>query len=242
MAQGVAWAAREARRPGDDRRAGPRAEDEDRRDRAARRERDQGAAARWWQTMEEPRHEGVDGLFVHPVEDERGHGRQRHDRARAARGPARRRRGRDPLRRRRADDRNRERGQGAAARDEGLHGRAGDGRAVRRRRRRRRRRSRSSTRRRSSTAPAHALVLPKMWGIDSRARRRRAHGLARRDGRRRCGCSPSACASSPRARARSHSRLRSPAAPVAGKIVCIVSGGNIDSSRLAAILGGETPS
>ena len=27
-----------------------------------------------------------------------------------------------------------------------------------------------------------------------------------------------------------------------GKVVCIVSGGNIDSSRLAAILGGETPS
>jgi threonine dehydratase len=27
-----------------------------------------------------------------------------------------------------------------------------------------------------------------------------------------------------------------------GKIVCIVSGGNIDFSRLAAILGGETPS
>ncbi len=28
----------------------------------------------------------------------------------------------------------------------------------------------------------------------------------------------------------------------AGKIVCVVSGGNIDASRLAAILGGETPS
>ena len=27
-----------------------------------------------------------------------------------------------------------------------------------------------------------------------------------------------------------------------GKIVCIVSGGNIDSSRLATILGGGTPS
>ena len=27
-----------------------------------------------------------------------------------------------------------------------------------------------------------------------------------------------------------------------GRVVCIVSGGNIDSSRLAAILGGETPS
>ena len=27
-----------------------------------------------------------------------------------------------------------------------------------------------------------------------------------------------------------------------GKIVCIVSGGNIDASRLATILGGETPS
>jgi threonine dehydratase len=26
---------------------------------------------RWWQTMEEHRHEGVDGLFVHPVEDEK---------------------------------------------------------------------------------------------------------------------------------------------------------------------------
>jgi threonine dehydratase len=26
---------------------------------------------RWWQTMEEHRHEGVEGLFVHPVEDEK---------------------------------------------------------------------------------------------------------------------------------------------------------------------------
>ena len=59
----------------------------------------------WWQTMVDRRYEGVDGLFVHPVEDERGDGRQRHDRPRALRGPRRLRRGDRPVGRRRADDR-----------------------------------------------------------------------------------------------------------------------------------------
>jgi len=70
MAQGVAWAAREAGRPGDDRRPGARARDE-----VAAIERLGGRVlkvpfADWWRTIEESRYEGVDGLFVHPVQND----------------------------------------------------------------------------------------------------------------------------------------------------------------------------
>ena len=71
MGQGVAWAAREARRARDDRRARLGAAGEARRDRAARR-RDRSRVPHevWWQTMVDRRYEGLDGLFVHPVEDD----------------------------------------------------------------------------------------------------------------------------------------------------------------------------
>ena len=78
-------------------------------------------------------------------------------------------------------------------------------------------------------------------GARAGADRRRGLGAARRDGRRRAPASPSARASSPRARARSRWPRRSPARAARGKVACIVSGGNIDSSRLVKILQGETP-
>jgi threonine dehydratase len=85
------------------------------------------------------------------------------------------------------------------------------------------------------------VVLPKMWAIDSqlvdgaltasldetasavRLLVERARVVAE-------GAGALALAAALAGRARS------------GRIVCIVSGGNIDSSRLATILGGETPS
>ena len=70
MAQGVAWAAREAGVP-----ATIVVPDHAPQTKIDAIERLGGRVikvphARWWQTMEEHRHEGVDGLFVHPVEDE----------------------------------------------------------------------------------------------------------------------------------------------------------------------------
>ena len=54
--------------------------------------------------------------------------------------------------------------------------------------------------------------------------------------------SPNALASSPKARAPAASRPRSPGRAGRGKVVCVVSGGNIDADRLVAILGGRLPS
>ena len=59
--------------------------------------------------------------------------------------------------------------------------------------------------------------------------------------RRRCACSPSAPASSPRAPERSPSRPPAQATAARGKVVCIVSGGNIDSSRLVEDPGRRDP-
>ena len=71
MAQGVAWAAREAGVPATI--VVPEHAPQTKLDAI---ERLGGRVLkvpheRWWQTMEEHRHEGVDGLFVHPVENER---------------------------------------------------------------------------------------------------------------------------------------------------------------------------
>ena len=71
MAQGVAWAAREA--------GVPRARSSRRTRRRARSSTRSSALGgevipvpheEWWQAMVDRGHEGVDGLFVHPVEDE----------------------------------------------------------------------------------------------------------------------------------------------------------------------------
>ena len=71
MAQGVAWAAREAGVP-----ATIVVPDRAPQTKVEAIERLGGRVIkvpheRWWQTMEESRFEGVDGLFVHPVENER---------------------------------------------------------------------------------------------------------------------------------------------------------------------------
>ena len=71
MAQGVSWAAREAGVP-----ATIVVPDHAPQTKLDAIERLGGRVIkvpheRWWQTMEEHRHEGVDGLFVHPVEDEK---------------------------------------------------------------------------------------------------------------------------------------------------------------------------
>ena len=85
------------------------------------------------------------------------------------------------------------------------------------------------------------LVLPKMWGIDSELV----------DGALTASLDQTAAAvrllaERVRVIAEGAGAL-APAAALAGRagsgrIVCIVSGGNIDFSRLASILGGETPS
>jgi threonine dehydratase len=71
MAQGVAWAAREAGVP-----ATIICPDHAPKAKLERIERLGGSVIQvpwdeWWQTIVDSRHEGVDGLFVHPVQDER---------------------------------------------------------------------------------------------------------------------------------------------------------------------------
>ena len=163
MAQGVAWAAREAGVP-----ATIIVPDHAPQTKLDRIEALGGRAIKvpfeqWWQTIVESRFEGVDGLFVHPVRGPARHGRERHDRAGAARGPPRRGHGARALRRRRALDRDRERGEGAAAVGKvygvdpepgpALSSAFAGGRAGRR----------STTRRRSSTAPARRACSTSMW-------------------------------------------------------------------------------
>ncbi len=69
----------------------------------------------WWQAIVTSAGRGSRGAVRASGAGRGGDGRQRHDRARDPRGPARSRRGRDPLRRRRADGRDRQRDQGAPA-------------------------------------------------------------------------------------------------------------------------------
>ena len=121
MAQGVAWVARELGLPATI--AVPEHAPETK---LAAIERLGGKVVKlpyddWWQAIVTGRIKGLDGMFVHPVADERGDRRQRHDRAGDPRGSARRRHGRDPGRRRRAGDRHRHRDQGAAAAGEDRH-------------------------------------------------------------------------------------------------------------------------
>ena len=168
-------------RDGDHRRPRPRAADEARRDRTARRPGAEGAArALVADDGGAPARRGRRPLRP-PGRGRAGHGRQRNDRARGARGPARRGRGRDPLRRRRPHRRDRERGQGAAAGDDGVHGRAGDRSAVRR----------LVRRGLAAAGRVHTLVRGRRRraaradedvGHRLRARRRRADGVAGRDG------------------------------------------------------------
>jgi threonine dehydratase len=240
MAQGVAWAAREAGVT-----ATIVAPDHAPQTKIDAIERLGGRVikvshARWWQTMEEHRHEGVDGLFVHPVEDEK---------VMAGNGTI----GLEVLEDLPDAD--------AVVIPYGGGGlTAGIASAVKALRPE----TKVFTVEPETGAPFAAsfaagseqkveytpsfvdgagapLVLPKMWGIDSqlvdggltatldetaaavRLLAERVRVIAE-------GAGALAAAAALGGRAGS------------GKIVCIVSGGNIDASRLAAILGGETPS
>ena len=84
-------------------------------------------------------------------------------------------------------------------------------------------------------------VLEEMWPLGLHPARRIVRRLASRRPPRRSSSWSSAIASSPRARAPHRSRPRSRGKAGGGKIVCVVSGGNIDAGKLAAILGGELP-
>ena len=84
-------------------------------------------------------------------------------------------------------------------------------------------------------------LIPRRLGARARADRRRRRRPARRD-RRGDPADRRARARDRRGRrARSRSPPRSPADAGGGKVVCIVSGGNIDPRVLARILEGETP-
>ena len=208
--------------------------------------RSSGSAARssrvpyevWWQTMVDRGYEGLDGLFVHPVEDDAvmaGNGTIGLELCEDSPDV---RHGDRPVGRRRAHDRHRERREGAAPGRPRRHRGAGDGGAARSCARRRRADARSSSSRRSSTARAAARCCRRCGIAHAGSSTRRLPFRSARSPRR-CGCSRRARASSPRARVRSRSR---PRVEREGTIVCIVSGGNIDAAVLARILAGETPS
>ena len=194
----------------------------------------------WWETMETGSYPGLDGLFVHPVLDERvmaGNGviglelAEQLDGIDAVLVPW---------------------GGGglttgiasalaaAVARDPRDRLRARDGRAAGRVASRPASRSRSTTGRRSSTAPARRRCSPRCGSARGRWSRTRSPCRSTRP-RQRCACSPPARTSSPRGRARLPLAAALAGHGGTGRVVCIVSGGNIDPDRLATILAGETP-
>ena len=195
---------------------------------------------RWWQTLEESSYPELDGLFVHPVQDERvmaGNGTIGLELLEDLPEP-------DvvlvPIRRRRSQLRYRERRQGAAAGDACLRGRAGDRRAADRRVRGGRAaadRLRALVRGRSGRAGAPAgdvaartracSTAPSRVSLDETAEAVRV--LARRARVVAEGAGALALAAALGGRVEG------------GTVVCIVSGGNIDAAKLATILSGGTP-
>ncbi len=231
-----------ARRSLHRRRPRHRAPREARRHRAPRRRGRQGAVRTLVAGARRARAiPALDGLFVHPVDDPGGHRRQRNDRARNPRRPAGRRHDPRPVRRRRALVRHRRRGQGDLVRDVRVFAcevetaaplsaslAAGSPQSIayqRELRRRHRRRAafipkcgRSRERFWTARASRHFPRSPTPCGSSRRAQRVVAEGA---------GATPIAVALSE---------------PVPGtKIVCIVSGGNIDAAKLARILEGALP-
>ncbi len=178
---------------------------------------------------------------VHPrVRRSARHGGQRNDRARDPRGPAGRRCGRDSVGRRRPRQRDRRGRTRTGAELSRLCGRSGNGRAAGGGAR-----CRCAADRRLPPVVRRRHRQPLGISADARtrtdARRRLARFDARRKLPRRCGCSPSAPASSPRAPAPAASPPRSSGRAGGGKIVCIVSGGNIDLGPASASLLGSEP-
>ena len=188
----------------------------------------------WWRVLVEGRYDGAPGLFVHPVDDLRvmaGNGtigleilEDLPDSTRSSSPTAAA-----------ACHRDRERGQGVAAR----------GALLRRRARDRRRRVAARSRGGAGRGRLHPLVRrrrrqpladPGRLGARRGADRRRVRGPARRR-RRRDPPDRRAHARDRRGRGRARRRPpRSPGKAGAGKVVCIVSGGNIDPRVLARIL------
>ena len=172
-----------------------------------------------------------------PVRRRPVHRRQRHGRPRDPRGPAGRRRDRRAARRRRTARRHRGGRRARCGR------RRRSSRPSRKPRRRSPRRSRpggrctsTAGRRRSWTAPAASRCSTTMWPL-LRALAGSIVVLAGRGGRARCGSSPSARTSSPKAPPAARSPRRSAAAPGRGKVVAVVSGGNIDLATFASLVG-----
>ena len=240
MAQGVAWAARELGVP-----ATIVAPEQAPRAKLDAIERLGGRVVkvpyeRWWEIMVAGRYDEAGRLLRPPGAGRAGDGRQRHDRARARRAAPGRRRGARALGRRRPLHRDRERACGAAPRCGVYAIQPETGAAV----------SAALAAGEPSDAPGFApsfvdgagakVVLPAMWerarpllagaetvSLDETAAAvrllaARAHVVA--EG---AGALAVAAALSGRVPGR--------------KLVCIVSGGNIDAERLAAILRGETP-
>ena len=193
---------------------------------------------RWWQVLVDHAYPGMEGLLIHPFADRARHRRQRHDRPRDPRGPSGRRRRPRALRRRRAV----------------LRHRLGDP-------------GPSSARRRSiaceveTAAPFAAARSPPDDPPSSSTPRASSTGSADGACSPRCGPSLRALLAGSlvvslaeiaaairllAARARvvaegaagaSVAAAASPRAPE-GRLVCVVSGGNIDAAVLASILSG----
>ena len=222
------------------RRARARAADEARRDRAARRARGQGAVrATGGRRSRSRAFDGVEGLFVHPVADERvmaGNGTIGLELLEdlpdldavfvpfggggLVSGIA------SAVKALRPETRV------VAVEPETRRAARGLARAPARR-------ARSSTGRRSSTAPARRPCSPRCGRALRELVDDAVVGLAR-GGRR--GGAPARRAGARDRRGRGRARARGGAAASrAAAIVCIVSGGNIDASRLAEILAGRVP-
>ena len=186
---------------------------------------------------------GVEGLFIHPVARPGRDRGQRHDRSRDPRGPARRRHDRScrtaaagspaGSRRRSARAANAAKGSAAGARTWPARSRP---------RRRWRRRSR----------PAHPVddrvppsfvdgiggksLLPEMWPLGASSSPARSWSSLDGDRGGDPHCWSPARAWSPKAPARSPVAAALSGRAGGGKIVCVVSGGNIDREKLASIL------
>ena len=191
MAQGVAWAARELGLPATI--AVPEHAPEAK---LAAIERLGGRVLKlpyddWWNVIVTSQLDGVEGLFVHPVQDPGGDGRQRDDRAGDPGGPARPGRDRDPVRRRRPDRRHRQRDQGAAAGHEDRHRRARDRRRAGRGARGRAARPTSTTSASFVDGSGSRRVLDSMWPLVAAARRPAPWPSRSATSPRPCACSPS---------------------------------------------------
>ena len=192
----------------------------------------------WWQTMEDGAYPGVDGYFVHPVLD---------DAVMAGNGTIglelvedldEHRHGARALGRRRPDDRDRQRARRPQPDDAVLACEPETGAPLA-----------------ASLAAGEPVgvdytasfvdgaggkaLLPADVGAGAAARRGRGDRRRSTRPQRRCASSPSGRASSPREPERSRVAAALSGRAGDGRIVCIVSGGNIDAARLAAILEGR---